>query len=431
MNHPFPSPVEKRVQEILQVVLAYAMGDFSDELPITGDDSVFDEIAAGINVLGEELQSKIQSIEAYQHHLQKIQSSMGEALLVLSPSLTIVSANPRALELTGYEMEALLGQHVKMLFEEHTYERLQVTQRVGLEQPERLETECLTSSQALVPVSLSISVMQGEGGKVLGVVCIAQDITERKRVEKELRLARQVAEEASAAKSSFLASTSHELRTPLNAIIGYSQLVIEELREIYQGAEALVPDIKKIEVAGQYLLVLINNILDLSKVEADKMEALIEPFEVHHLLHTIKELAEPLAAKNDNELILEAPESLGEMKSDVTKLQQILFNLISNACKFTFRGQVRLSGETFERDGCKWFGFTISDTGIGMTEEHQARLFQPFSQAHAGISKEYGGTGLGLVLCRRFCELLGGHITVSSTPDKGSTFLVQLPTDPA
>ena len=235
-------------------------------------------------------------------------------------------------------------------------------------------------------------------------------------------------EQASQHKSQFLANMSHELRTPLNAIIGYSEILQEDVADA--GQENLGIDLKKIEDAGRHLLGLINDILDLSKVEAGRMDVFIEDVEIVPLLEEVRGIIVPLAKKNGNATEFRLAEDLGTIRTDRTKLKQSLLNVLSNASKFTQNGHLTLVADRFETDK-PMVRFAISDTGIGMTEEQLGRLFQAFSQADASTTKKYGGTGLGLVITRSFCQLLGGDITVTSKLNEGSTFTITLPDRPA
>jgi GAF domain-containing protein/CheY-like chemotaxis protein len=244
------------------------------------------------------------------------------------------------------------------------------------------------------------------------------------RLFHEIEDKRRELEVAGQHKSQFLANMSHELRTPLNAIIGYSEILQEEVVDL--GQERLVPDLKKVEGAGRHLLGLINDILDLSKVEAGRMDVFLEDVEVAPLLDEVRALIVPLAEKNGNTLEFELADDIGTMCTDRTKLKQSLLNILSNGSKFTERGRLSLVAERYEADR-PMVRFVISDTGIGMTEEQLGRLFQAFSQADASTTKKYGGTGLGLAISREFCRLLGGDITVASTPGEGSTFTITLP----
>jgi signal transduction histidine kinase/CheY-like chemotaxis protein len=232
-------------------------------------------------------------------------------------------------------------------------------------------------------------------------------------------------EVASRHKSEFMASMSHELRTPLNAIIGYSEMLEEEAQDLAQ--EAFVPDLKKINAAGKHLLELINGVLDLSKIEAGRMELYLEDFEVPALVQDIVAVIQPLAEKNRNRIEVRCGPDAGDMHADLTKVRQALFNLLSNACKFTEAGSVTLAVERAGGPGGDVLTFAVTDTGIGMTPEQMARLFESFAQADASVSRRFGGTGLGLALSRRLARMMGGDITVTSAPGQGSTFALRLP----
>jgi signal transduction histidine kinase/DNA-binding response OmpR family regulator/HAMP domain-containing protein len=261
-----------------------------------------------------------------------------------------------------------------------------------------------------------ISERRIQGG---GSVAVYTDITELREQNIKLEQAREASEVANRAKSQFLANMSHELRTPLNAIIGYSEILQEDASDT--GQQQFVPDLKKIEGAGRHLLGLINDILDLSKVEAGKMDVFIEELDVPSLLLEVNAIIAPLADKNGNTLEISAPDAIGSIRTDRTKLKQCLLNVLSNANKFTHDGKLTLTVERLERSMIR---MTISDTGIGMSEEQLGRLFQAFSQADASTTKRFGGTGLGLAITRHFCRLLGGDIAAKSELEKGSTFTI-------
>ena len=257
-------------------------------------------------------------------------------------------------------------------------------------------------------------------------------------------------EVASRHKSTFLANMSHELRTPLNAIIGYSEMLQEEAEEI--GEEAFIPDLQKVNAAGRHLLRLINDILDLSKIEAGRMDIYPETFDVGQMVRDVAAIVQPLVEKNGNALVIECPDDIGSMRADQTKVRQALFNLLSNAAKFTEGGTITLivtgtdpapppplrrgegatnlllpSPASGGGVGGGGITFAVTDTGIGMTEEQLGRLFEAFSQAEASTRSKYGGTGLGLAISRHFCRLMGGDLTVESEDGRGSTFTVRLP----
>ena len=264
-----------------------------------------------------------------------------------------------------------------------------------------------------------ISERRIQGG---GTVAVYSDITELRQHNLELEQARESSEVANRTKSQFLANMSHELRTPLNAIIGYSEILQEDAAESNQ--EQLVLDLKKIESAGRHLLGLINDILDLSKVEAGKMEVFLEEVEISSLLGEVGAIIRPLVAKNGNTLEIHVAPDIGSMRTDRTKVKQCLLNVLSNGSKFTQNGKLTLAVERADRTKIQ---IAISDTGIGMSEEQLGRLFQAFSQADASTTKKFGGTGLGLAITRHFCRLLGGDISVASRVGEGSTFTIVIP----
>ncbi len=265
-----------------------------------------------------------------------------------------------------------------------------------------------------------------------GIVGVLTDITELKERERQLgelvdRLAeaRDEAMQATLAKSRFLATMSHELRTPLNAVIGITEMLIEEAEEA--GEDATLEPLGRISRAGKHLLELINDVLDLSKIEAGKLELNFEDVDLVTLVADVVGAAEPLAARNANRLVVERPGDLGHMRCDPTRLRQIMLNLLSNACKFTDKGTISLTLARRIEDGQDWLHFSIADTGIGMTPEQVAKLFQEFMQADSSTTRKYGGTGLGLAITDRLCRMLGGAVTVESTPGVGTVFSVRLP----
>ena len=354
-------------------------------------------------------------------YFEKLVLNSPVAIVVLDVGHNIISCNPGFEKLFGYSQDEVTGRNLDGLItteatlEEavaYTEEALDHTIH-GIGRRRRKDGSMVDVEVLGVPVAVD--------GQRVGVMALYHDIT-------ELLRARQEAEEANSAKSRFLANMSHELRTPLNAILGYSEMLQEEAGDV--GQDDFIPDLQKIHSAGQHLLSLINDVLDLSKIEAGKMELILEPFDVRQLIDDVATTVRPLVDKNSNRLEVRCADDVSGMHSDLTRVRQVLLNLLSNASKFTQRGTITLEASR-ERDGegggHDVMVFAVSDSGIGMTPEQMERLFEAFSQAETSTSRRYGGTGLGLAISRRFCQMMGGDISVESEAGVGSTFTVQLP----
>ncbi len=341
------------------------------------------------------------------------------AIVVLDLEHRVLSCNPAFEKLYGYSQGDVAGRNLDDLIttpetrQEAVSYTLQASEErlvQGIGRRRRKDGSMVDVEVLAVPVVV--------GGERVGMMGLYHDIT-------ELLQARRASEEANTAKSRFLANMSHELRTPLNAIIGYSEMLEEEAGE--RGHTDYVPDLQKIRAAGRHLLALINDVLDLSKIEAGKMELHLETFEILPAIEAVAATVAPLIEKNGNTLRLELADGLGAMRADVTRVRQVLFNLLSNASKFTERGRITLRAAAERGPAGATLCFTVQDTGIGMTPEQLGRLFQAFSQAETSTSSKYGGTGLGLAISKMFCEMMGGDIAAASTPGMGTTFTVRLP----
>jgi PAS domain S-box-containing protein len=343
------------------------------------------------------------------------------AIVNLDARFGIVSCNPAFEQLFGFTEEEVRGENLDdLVTTPETRAQAAGYTQLGLAgQMTRGTGRRRRKDGSLVDVEIYTIPVIVEGERV-GAIALYHDIT-------ELLNARRDAEAASQAKSHFLASMSHELRTPLNAIIGYSEMLEEEAAEA--GHDAYVPDLKRVGSAGKHLLALINEILDLSKIEAGKMELFLEEFDADAVLAEALTTIRPLAETNGNVVELRAHRSIGPMRADVVKVRQILLNLLSNACKFTENGRVTLEADRTSEaaGGPDLVTFAVRDTGIGMTDEQLGRLFEAFSQAESSTSRRFGGTGLGLAISRKFARMMGGDVDVTSVPGEGSVFSLTLP----
>jgi PAS domain S-box-containing protein len=378
---------------------------------------------AAIAIENARLYEEIQDAHDF---LQSIAENSIDGIVTTDVSGRVNYWSPGAEEILGYQAAEILGRLGADFYRGGLDEAQEVMRRLKAEgQIRNYETALRTKDGRWIEVNSSISLLRDANGAIIGTMAIFKDITERKRAETELQQAKEAAEAANRAKSVFLANMSHELRTPLNAIIGYSEILQEEVEDF--GQEDFLSDLQKIHTAGKHLLALINDILDLSKIEAGKMTLDLETFAIVPLIQEVVSTIGPLLEKNDNTLVIHCADDLGLMQADLTKVRQSLFNLLSNACKFTEQGTITLQATREIIDGVGWITFRVTDTGIGMTAEQMEKLFQAFMQADTSTTRRYGGTGLGLAISQRYCQMMGGDILVESSVGQGSTFTIRLP----
>jgi len=353
-------------------------------------------------------------IQRQQAYFESLVRESPVAIVALDQKGCITLCNPAFEELFGYAGAEVLGHELDPLITtEATRREAEAYTQEATDRAIHGTGRRVRKDRTLVDVEI-LAVPVVVGRERVGLMALYHDIT-------ELLKARHDAESADRAKTQFLASMSHELRTPLNAIIGYSELLREEAED--RRLPTFAGDLDKIRGAGRHLLSLINDVLDLSKIEAGRVEVVAAPFPLRRVLDEVTATVEPLVARKANTLTVRCLDDPGTMHSDETRIRQVLFNLLSNASKFTEHGTIALD----VRRDTDWVVFAVSDSGIGMTPEQAGRLFEAFVQADASIAARYGGTGLGLAISRRLCRLLGGDITVASEPGRGSTFTVRLP----
>ncbi|HXV43113.1 MAG TPA: ATP-binding protein [Anaerolineae bacterium] len=436
--------ITRPILAMAQTASQIAAGDLTLTTPVMTEDEVGD-LARTFNRMTEQLRALYESLE---ERLRTVVSNAPIVLFALDKEGCFTLSEGKGLQALQVEPSQIIGLSVFEVYREVPQIAENVRRALAGEAfSTTVEVSDLVFESWYAP-------LYDQNGEINGVIGVATDITERKRVEMELQKAKEAAEAANRAKSQFLANMSHELRTPLNAIIGYSEMLREEAEEL--GQREFIPDLQKISMAGKHLLALIRDILDLSKIEAGKMSLYLETFDVANLVQEVVTTVRPLVEQNGNQLTVECTSSLGPMRSDLMKVRQMLLNLLSNAAKFTDQGTITLSvkKEIMNSRGAAPTGgfvqgqasrgesispaplpsrpsahiiFRVSDTGIGMTSEQIKRLFQTFSQADASTTRKYGGTGLGLAISYRFCQLLGGNITVESQLGQGSTFTIRLP----
>jgi PAS domain S-box-containing protein len=364
-----------------------------------------------------EAQQLLSQVQTTRNYNESILKSLSNGVVTLDSRRKITKVNSAAREtLRRDDLEGLLAADVFTGENAWVLDRVARVEETGDELID-VDVELALAGGEAATVNLTAVPLIGLHDELLGSMLVMEDITSEKRTLASLA----AAEEAKRAEAAFLANMSHELRTPLNAIIMYAELIREEAEDA--GQVDFLPDLDKIRIAGKHLLTLINDILDLSKIEAGKMDLYLEDFDLGALVDEVMAMVKPLADKNGNRLEYSVAPGVRHVNADATRTRQILFNLLSNACKFTDKGSVTLaagrSGNEVE--------VRVVDTGIGMTASQQAKLFQDFTQADASTTRKYGGTGLGLSLSRRFALMMGGDITARSERGKGSTFTYRFP----
>jgi PAS domain S-box-containing protein len=475
----FGRVLTRPLQAITAAADDLARARFDVSLPVE-DQSEVGVLARAFRHMVDQLRKRGRALRESEAQTRAILDTAAEGIITIDERGTVQTFNQAAERIFGYAADEVKGQSAQVFLSDAHLEEIggdvEKYLRTVADSTLGTTTEHLGRRKdgSTFPMEMSVSAvnLRGQPGpgaadpgepapeSPSGVIrgrrlftYIVRDVTERRRAEENihqlneslerrvrertlalakaneaLELARDQANEANRAKSTFLAQMSHELRTPLNAIIGYSELLQEEAEA--EGRQEFVPDLRKIVDAGNHLLTLINDVLDLSKIEAGKMELCVEPFELAPLVGSVVSTIAPLADKNANTLEVSCPAQVGVVRSDPTRVRQVLFNLLSNACKFTSRGKVSLEVTRATVDGADWVTLTVRDTGRGIKAAELGKIFQPFVQGDASTTRQYGGTGLGLAISQRFCRMMGGEITVESEWGKGSTFTVRLPAEP-
>jgi PAS domain S-box-containing protein len=401
-----------------------AVGRRSDELGKQA--RAFQRMVREVAAREQRLKQAEEALRRSERHFRALIEKGRDIIAVLSRDGVTMYQSPSVERVLGYTPAEMVGKHAIDFV--HPDDRERVTEVVS---------KTLATPDATASAEYRVQARDGSWREVEctvtnalndpavdGVLFNSRDVTERKQAE-QMQKEKLAADAANQAKSSFLANMSHELRTPLNAILGYSEMLQEEAED--KGQQDFLPDLGKIHAAGTHLLELINAVLDISKIEAGKMELYLETFSVAKIAQDVTSIILPLTQKNGNQLITTVSEDAGTMHADLTKVRQSLFNLLSNASKFAHQGVIRMDIAREAAGDGEWMLFRVSDSGIGMTPDQMDKLFEAFTQADSSTTRKFGGTGLGLAISRRFCRMMGGDITVESEIGKGSTFTVKLP----
>ena len=406
--------LSRPIEMLAQLARQIGQGNYNVPAGIKGPAEITD-LVQSFHTMARDLRNTTVS----KAHLDNIMHGMLDGLAVADADGRIRTVNRAACKLLGHDETELLGQPISAYFNAAA-----AMLAPGIPNQPHESTARGKNGEGL-PVLLSVSALRERSARGVSTVWVFRDITSLKATQNALLAAMQESERANHAKSQFLANMSHELRTPLNAIIGYSEMLVDEARD--SGLERMSDDLGRINTAGQHLLGLIDDVLDLSKIEAGKMDLQREEFLLQTVIADVAATVRPLVDDRNNILTVDCPAHLAPMHSDQIKVRQILFNILSNAAKFTRDGAIDLSVKPVTGNGSDNILIEIADTGIGMTADQLEKVFGEFIQADSSTTREYGGTGLGLAISRQMAHMMGGEISAVSTPGEGSVFSVRLP----
>ena len=421
-----------RLTALSDRMLTLAQGDLKSPLPQSGTD----EIGRMAQALGVFRATAVEMEEANLKEIREARERLTDAIETISEGFSLYDADDKLVVCNSHYRE-LFASHAEVMVPGTSFETIlrTATERGLIKDAEGRREAWIAERIARHHAASEMHIQRRSDGRWIqvserktangGVVAIYADITELKQHEAELAAARDAADEANRTKSSFLANMSHELRTPLNAIIGLTDMMVGNAARF--GTEKALEPLRRVHRAGTHLLGLINQVLDLSKIEAGKLELNLESVSLRPLVEEVIGTARPLAEQNKNRLSVECPSDLPPIEADAMRVRQILLNLLSNACKFTKDGSIILRVVRAVHQSQDCIAFAVTDSGIGMTPEQLGRLFEEFSQGDATTARQYGGTGLGLAITRRLCQMMGGDVSVSSEVGKGTTFTVRLP----